>query len=138
MERILALDVGEKHMGVAVSDELGLTAQPITIISRNGLDKDLKEIEKLLREYSIAEIIVGIPFNMDGTAGKSAERVFSFINFLRKRLKIPVKTWDERLTTVSSEKILLEADLSRKKRKKVIDKVAASFLLQNYLDNRRE
>lgn len=137
MSRIIGLDVGEKRIGVALSDELAIAAHPLTVIVRNGLGKDLGKIEEIVQEYSAAGIVVGLPLNMNGTIGESAKRVLSFTDSLKKKLPVSVETWDERLTTVSSEKVLLEADLSRKKRKKVIDKVAATLLLQCYLDNRR-
>ncbi len=137
MSRIIGLDVGEKRIGVALSDELAIAAHALTVIVRDGLEKDLRKIEEILQEYSAAGIVVGLPLNMNGTIGDSAKRVLSFTDSLKKKLPVSVETWDERLTTVSSEKVLLEADLSRKKRKKVIDKVAATLLLQCYLDNRR-
>ena len=137
MSRIIGLDVGEKRIGVAVSDELAIAAHPLTVIVRDGLEKDLRKIEEIVQEYSAVGIVVGLPLNMNGTIGESAKRVLSFTDSLKKKFSVSVETWDERLTTVSSEKVLLEADLSREKRKKVIDKVAATLLLQCYLDNRR-
>ncbi len=137
MSRIIGLDVGEKRIGVALSDELGIAAHPLTVIMRDGLEKDLRKIKEIVQEYSTVQIVVGIPVNMNGTIGESARKMLSFTDFLRKELPVSIETWDERLTTVSSEKVLLEADLSRRKRKKVIDKVAATLLLQCYLDNRR-
>ncbi len=137
MSRIVGLDVGEKRIGVALSDELAIAAHPFTVVVRDGLEKDLRKIGEIVQEYSAAGIVVGLPLNMNGTIGESAKRVLSFIDSLKKKLPVSVEAWDERLTTVSSEKVLLEADLSRKKRKKVIDKVAAALLLQCYLDNRR-
>ena len=137
MSRIIGLDVGEKRIGVALSDELAIAAHPFTVVVRDGLEKDLRKIEEIVQEYSAAGIVVGLPLNMNGTIGESARRALSFTDSLKKKLPVSVETWDERLTTVSSEKVLLEADLSREKRKKVIDKVAATLLLQCYLDNRR-
>ena len=137
MSRILGLDVGEKRIGVAVSDESGTIAHPLTVITRDGLGKDLRKIEEIVQEYAPVEIVMGMPLNMNGTIGESARKVLSFKDFLEEQLPVSVETWDERLTTVSSEKVLLEGDLSRKKRKKVIDKVAATLLLQSYLDSRR-
>ncbi len=137
MGRVIGLDVGEKRIGVALSDESGTIAHPLTVIARDGLSKDLKEIEGIVQEYSPVEIVMGMPLNMNGTIGESARKVLSFKDFLEEQLPVSVETWDERLTTVSSEKVLLEGDLSRKKRKKVIDKVAATLLLQSYLDSRR-
>ncbi len=137
MSRIIGLDVGEKRIGVAVSDELAIAAHPLTVIVRDGLEKDLRKIEEIVQEYSAVGIVVGLPLNMNGTIGESARKALSFADSLKKKLPVSVETCDERLTTVSSEKVLLEADLSREKRKKVIDKVAATLLLQCYLDNRR-
>jgi putative Holliday junction resolvase len=134
MSRILGLDVGEKRIGVAMSDELGMIAHPLTVITRDGLEKDLIKIKEIVKEYSPVQIVVGMPLNMNGTIGESGRKMLSFTDFLKKELPVSIETWDERLTTVSSEKVLLEADLSRKKRKKVIDKVAAAILLQCYLD----
>lgn len=137
MSRIVGLDFGEKRIGVALSDELGIAAHPLTVIIRDGLEKDLRRIEDIIHEYSAVEIVVGLPLNMNGTVGESAKKAISFADFLKKNLRVSVETWDERLTTVSSQKSLLEADISRKKRKNVIDKVAAALLLQCYLDNRK-
>ena len=137
MSRIMALDVGEKRIGISMSDELELTAQGLLVLTRQGLEKDLMKIREIIEKYLPGEIVVGIPFNMDGTVGESARKMLDFVNFLKGELKIPVKTWDERLTTVSSEKVLLEADISRRKRKRVVDKIAATLLLQGYLDSKK-
>ncbi|HCX89222.1 MAG: Holliday junction resolvase RuvX [Deltaproteobacteria bacterium CG12_big_fil_rev_8_21_14_0_65_43_10] len=134
--RIIGLDVGSKTIGVAVSDEMGWTAQGITTIIRKSLDSDLEELRKLMDQYNPLEIAVGLPKNMDGTIGKQAEGVLALVETMKKSLNIPVVTWDERLSTVAANRSLLEADLSRKKRKKVINKMAAVFILQGYLDSR--
>jgi len=134
--RIIGLDVGSKTIGVAVSDEMGWTAQGITTIIRKSLDSDLEELRKLVDQYNPLEIVVGLPKNMDGTIGKQAEGVLALVETMKKSLNIPVVTWDERLSTVAANRSLLEADLSRKKRKKVINKMAAVFILQGYLDSR--
>ena len=133
--RILGLDIGSKTIGVAVSDELCLIAQGVTTLKRKGLDHDISELRKLIEEREVTKIVIGLPKNMNNTLGPSAEMVLSFIEELNKHSAIPVITWDERLSTVAAEKILLEADLSRKKRKRVIDKVAAMLILQGYLDS---
>ncbi len=135
--RVLALDVGDKRIGVAVSDELGSTAHGIKTMERGGVDKDIKGIETLMKEYSVERLVVGLPKNMDGTIGPQGEKVLRFVDELAKRIDIPVALWDERLTSLSAEKVLVQADLSRQKRKKVIDKVAATLILQNYLDSRQ-
>jgi putative Holliday junction resolvase len=132
--RIMGLDVGTKTIGVAVSDEMGWTGQGIATIRRTNLRADLAELEKYLQQYAVAKIVVGVPRNMDGSIGSAAEQVYSFIERLRDKFTIPVDTWDERLSTVAAERVLLEADMSRGKRKKVIDKVAAALILQGYLD----
>ncbi|MBI4620735.1 MAG: Holliday junction resolvase RuvX [Desulfobacterales bacterium] len=134
--RIIGLDVGSKTIGVAVSDEMGWTAQGVTTIIRKSLDSDLEELRKLMDQYNPLEIAVGLPKNMDGTIGKQAEGVLALVETMKKSLNIPVITWDERLSTVAANRTLLEADLSRKKRKKVINKMAAVFILQGYLDSR--
>ncbi|RJP54664.1 MAG: Holliday junction resolvase RuvX [Deltaproteobacteria bacterium] len=134
--RIIGLDVGSKTIGVAVSDEMGWTAQGVTTIIRKSLDSDLEELRKLIDQYNPLEIAVGLPKNMDGTIGKQAEGVLALVETMKKSLNIPVITWDERLSTVAANRTLLEADISRKKRKKVINKMAAVFILQGYLDSR--
>ena len=136
--RIMGLDLGSKTIGVAISDELGLTAQGLKTILRKSREEDLKEIHRLIEQYEIVEIVVGLPKNMDGTLGMQAEKVFQWIKVLEENTNIPVSTWDERLSTVGASKILLEADLSRKKRKEVIDKVAAVLILQGYLSQSRK
>ena len=132
--RILGLDVGTKTIGVAVSDEMGWTGQGIGTIRRTNIRADFAELDKYLQKYRVEKIVVGIPRNMDGSIGTSAEQVYSFIERLKEKFSIPIDTWDERLSTVAAERALLEADMSRSKRKKVIDKVAAVLILQGYLD----
>ncbi|MTI60901.1 MAG: Holliday junction resolvase RuvX [Firmicutes bacterium] len=132
--RIMGLDYGDKTIGVAISDVLGLTAQSKGVIRRKNLTEDFIKLQDYLEEYQITEIVVGFPINMNGTLGPRVEKTNQFVNFLRKRVDIPVNLWDERLTTVAAERALLEADLSRSKRKGVIDAVAAALILQGYLD----
>jgi putative Holliday junction resolvase len=132
----MGLDYGDKTIGIAVSDALGWTAQSKGVIRRSDLNADFGEIKKYLLKYQIDEIIVGLPKNMNGTLGSRAEKTQQFVNFLQKRLEIPIKLWDERLTTKQAENILLDANLSRRKRKKVIDQLAAAIILQSYLDSR--
>ncbi|AMA74606.1 MULTISPECIES: Holliday junction resolvase RuvX [Aneurinibacillus] len=132
--RIMGLDVGEKTIGVAISDELGWTAQGIETIQRESRKKDYLRIEELIKQYDVGEIIVGLPKNMNGTIGPRGEMCQVFAEYLHNRSRLPVKLWDERLTTMAAEKVLLSADVSRKKRKQVIDKMAAVMILQNYLD----
>lgn len=135
MTRILGLDVGHKRIGVAISDELLLTAQGADTIERKALKSDLYEINDLIRKNSVSEVVVGLPVNMNGTYSAKTKEVVEFMDSLSKAVSVPVKTWDERLTTVQAERTLLEADLSRAKRKKVIDKLAAQVILQGYLDS---
>jgi putative Holliday junction resolvase len=132
--RILGLDVGTKTIGVAVSDEMGWTSQGISTIRRTNIRADFAELDKYLQQYAVEKIVVGVPRNMDGSIGSAAEQVYSFIEQLKEKFSIPIDTWDERLSTVAAERVLLEADMSRGKRKKVIDKVAAVLILQGYLD----
>lgn len=135
--RLMGLDVGEKTIGVAKSDELGLTAQGLEVIRRKSLEEDLNRLVELINEYEIEEIIVGLPKNMNGTIGPRAELIKDFSEDIKSKIEIPISFWDERLTTVVAEKTLLEANVSRKKRKKVIDKIAAMLILQGYLDMKR-
>lgn len=134
MKRVLGLDVGEKTIGVAISDPLFITAQGLKTIFREDIDEDLKELKFLVKEYNICKIVVGFPKNMNNTIGVQGEKVLDFVNKLKESLDIDVILEDERLTTVAAEKMLIEGDVTRKKRKKVIDKVAATYILQTYLD----
>jgi putative Holliday junction resolvase len=135
--RTMGLDVGSHTIGVAVSDELGITAQGLKTIRRKSKDEDLNEIIKIIDQFDIGKIVVGLPKNMDGTLGKQAEMVFQWIKTLKEKIHLPVVTWDERFSTIEASKVLLEADLSRKKRKKVIDKLAAVLILQGYINKGR-
>ncbi|MGI6327417.1 MAG: Holliday junction resolvase RuvX [Dethiobacteria bacterium] len=135
--RILCLDYGEKYIGVAVSDPLGITAQGVGVIRRQNLKQDLSQIRQYLEEYDVEEVVLGLPRNMDGTVGSKAREVLSFQKTLAAKIDIPVLTWDERLTTAAARRTLLEADVSRKGRKKVIDKLAAVFILDSYLRSRK-
>lgn len=132
--RILGLDVGTKTIGVAVSDEMGWTGQGIGTIRRTNIRADLAELDEYLQQYAVEKIVVGVPRNMNGSIGRAAEQVYFFIEQLREKFPIPIDTWDERLSTVAAERVLLEADMSRGKRKKVVDKLAAVLILQGYLD----
>ena len=132
--RLLGLDVGDKTIGVAVSDPLGYTAQGITTIRRSSRAADLAALQALCLAYEVEGIVVGLPKNMNGSIGPRAEKVQAFAGLLKSELGLEVLFQDERLSTVAAEGLLLEADLSRSKRKKVIDKVAATFILQAYLD----
>lgn len=133
--RILGLDIGDKTIGVAVSDPLGFTAQGVTTIKRIGKEKDIEELKKICEEYKVETIVAGLPKNMNGTLGPQSEKVSKFCELIEERISLPIKMWDERLTTVAAHKAMLEADLSRAKRKKIVDKIAAIYILQGYLDS---
>ena len=137
--RTLGLDVGTKTIGVAASDELGWTAQGVETIRRDSEnpESDWQKLNKLITELEINKVVVGLPKNMNGTIGPSGEACQQFAEEVKERFGLPVIMWDERLTTVAAEKMLIAADMSRKKRKKVIDKMAASMILQSYLDSKR-
>lgn len=136
--RVMGLDIGSRTIGVAVSDELGMTAQPVKTIRRKSMEEDIQEIKRMIKEYEIGKIVVGLPKNMDGTMGKQAEIVFKWIKTVQDRIHLQMITWDERLSTVGASKILLEADISREKRKQVIDTLAAVLILEGYLDRTRK
>jgi putative Holliday junction resolvase len=135
--RIMGLDVGSKTIGVAISDELGITAQGFKTIKRKAMEDDLRELYTIISQFQIEKIVVGLPKNMDGSLGKQAEFVLGWIEDFKNKIQLPVETWDERLSTVEASKTLLKADLSRKKRKGVIDKLAAVLILQGYLQQIR-
>ena len=135
--RILGLDFGSKTVGVAVSDGLLLTAQGVETIERkdeNKLRRTCARIEELIAEYGITEIVLGLPKNMNNTEGERVEKTKAFGEILERRTGLPVHYWDERLTTVAAEQILMESGVRRESRKAVIDKVAAGLILQGYLD----
>ncbi|MBS5511466.1 MAG: Holliday junction resolvase RuvX [Clostridium sp.] len=135
--RILGLDFGSKTVGVAVSDGLLLTAQGIETIERKDeskLRKTCARIEELIAEYEVTEIVLGLPKNMNNTEGERVEKTKAFGEMLERRTGLPVHYWDERLTTVAAEQILMESGVRRENRKAVIDKVAAGLILQGYLD----
>jgi putative Holliday junction resolvase len=134
--RTLGLDYGTKTIGVAASDALGLTAQTVTTIRRTSLKADLAALKELVQEYEVERFVVGLPLNMDGTEGPRAEATHKFVDALTQAIGLPVELWDERLSTVAAQRTLLEADLSRAKRREVIDQMAAQFMLQGWLDAR--
>jgi len=137
--RILGLDVGSKTVGVALSDELGWTAQGLETIKINEDEKmfGFKQIGQIIEKYEVSKIVVGLPKNMNGTVGPRGEASKFYASELERRFSLPVFLWDERLTTVAAERVLLEADVSRKKRKQVIDKMAAAMILQGFLDSQK-
>ncbi len=135
--RIMGLDVGEKRIGIALSDQMGWTAQAHSVLIRNNLEEDLQSIIKICQENEVTVIVVGLPKNMNGTIGPKAIEVQEFGGILHAKAALPVIYQDERLSTVSAQKLLIAADVSRQKRKKVVDKIAASTILQTYLDSRK-
>lgn len=134
--RILGLDIGDKTIGIAVSDEMGWTAQGLKTLIRKGFNEELSSIKEIIEEYGVKEVLVGLPKNMNGSIGPQGKKVITFVERLKTALSLPVLLWDERLSTVRAEKVLLEADMSRKKRKGLKDKLAAQFILQGYLDRK--
>lgn len=135
--RILGLDYGSKTVGVAVSDPLGLTAQGVEIIRRkseNKMRQTLARIEELVKEYQVEKIVLGLPKNMNNTLGDRAEKSLELKETLERRTGLDVVMWDERLTTVSANRVLMELGVRRENRKDYVDKIAAIFILQNYLD----
>jgi len=136
--RIMGLDVGSKTVGVAISDALGWTAQGIETVKINeeAGDFGIERIKELVKDYAVTEFVVGYPKNMNNTVGPRGEASEDYKKLLEDTFQLPVKLWDERLTTMAAERMLIEADVSRKKRKKVIDKMAAVMILQGYLDSK--
>ena len=132
--RIMSLDVGSRTIGIACSDALLMTAQGIETIRRTSLEKDFNRLQELITEYKVHELVVGMPKNMNGTKGERAEKTEEFVEKMKEVIDLPVTYWDERLSTVMAERQLIAADVSRKKRKSVIDKMAAVVILQGYLD----
>lgn len=130
----MGLDVGTKTVGVAISDALGITAQPVTVVRRASLRKDLEALATLAREHEVTRVVVGLPLNMDGSEGPRAEASRKFGGQLEATLGLPVEYWDERLSTVAAERVLLEADVRRERRREVIDQLAASYILQGWLE----
>lgn len=132
--RIMSLDVGSRTIGIACSDALLMTAQGIETIRRTSLEKDFNRLQEIIAEYEVHELVVGMPKNMNGTKGERAEKTEEFVEKMKEVIDLPVSYWDERLSTVMAERQLIAADVSRKKRKSVIDKMAAVVILQGYLD----
>ncbi|WP_035290814.1 Holliday junction resolvase RuvX [Clostridium sp. KNHs214] len=135
--RILGLDIGDRTIGVAVSDPLGWIAGGVTTIRRKNEEYDLQELDKLCKEYEVELIVAGLPKNMNGTLGPQSEKVLEFCEKIKEKTNLSIKMWDERLTTVAAHKAMIEGDLSRAKRKKIVDKIAAIYILQGYLDSIR-
>jgi putative Holliday junction resolvase len=134
--RILGLDVGEKRIGLAVSDPLGITAQGLEVWLRQGLGQDLAHLVAVAKRYGVQEIVVGLPRHMNGHTAEAAPAILELAHALEAALGVKVHTWDERLTTVEAERLLLHADVSRRRRRQVVDKLAAVLILQAFLDHR--
>lgn len=135
--RIMGLDIGDKTIGVAVSDLMGLTAQGVTTIKRVGKKKDIEAIKQIIAEKQVNKIVSGLPKNMNGTVGPQGEKVQKFCELLKEETNLPIEFWDERLSTVAAERSLIEGNVRRENRKKVIDMLAAVIILQGYLDLHR-
>jgi putative Holliday junction resolvase len=135
--RILAVDYGEKRIGLAVSDELGITASPLMTLARRSDDETVRQIAQLASKLRVTQIVVGLPRRTDAQEGEMERKVKAFAEKLRQAVSVPVVLFDERFTTRIAEQVLLEADLSRRKRKQVRDRLAAVILLQSYLDSQR-
>jgi putative holliday junction resolvase len=133
--RILALDHGTKRIGVAVSDELKLIAQPVEFIPAGPFADFLLRLKELVRDKEVELILVGLPRNMDGTCGPAAQKVQEFIAALQPSLDVPIRTWDERLTSTQANRLLIQGHVRRQQRKEKVDKMAAAILLQSYLDS---
>lgn len=135
--RTLALDYGDRRIGVALSDELGLVARPLMTLTRTTWDADLATLRTLIQAHDVRRIVIGLPLDMDGRRGGRARLTETFIEKIRAATRLPVIAWDERLTTVQAERILISGDVSRARRRRVIDQVAAVILLQSWLDAQR-
>lgn len=136
--RIMGIDYGTKRIGVAMSDELLMTAHGMDTIKRKEISRDIKAIQDIADEYAVSEIVVGLPISMDGTYSQKTREVIGFVDLLSKAVTVPVVTYDERLTSWEADQIMLEANLSREKRRELSDKVAAQLILQGYLAGIKE
>jgi putative pre-16S rRNA nuclease len=134
--RVLGLDVGSRRIGVAVSDPLGITAQGLETLQRQNKRQDLAALEKVIREYEVREIVVGLPLRMSGAEGTQSEKMQGFAEDLRKRFRLPVHLWDERLTSAEANRLLRETELSIEKRAKAVDRMAAVLILQGWMERR--
>jgi putative pre-16S rRNA nuclease len=134
--RILAIDHGTKRIGLAVSDELGMIAQPLGLLAAEPFDAFLRGLKAILAEKPVELVLVGLPRNMDGSYGPAAEKVREFVAALAAAIPVPIKTWDERLTSVQANRLLIQANVRRTQRREKVDKLAAAILLQSYLDSR--
>lgn len=136
-KRAMGIDYGDVRIGIAVSDLMGWTAQGVETIQRKNEEADIGRIGELIREYDVDTIVLGLPKNMNNTIGPRGELSMQFAEILKEKFGLPVVLWDERLSTMAAERMLVSADVSRKKRKQVVDKMAAAIILQNYLDSKK-
>ena len=134
--KIMALDVGNKRIGVALSDELQILAQPLYTIHRKGIERDIEEIVKIINDNNVEEVIVGLPKNMDGTTGFQGEKTIKFAEILRQSTDRPLIMWDERMTTISARRIMIENDVKQKDKKNLVDTIAAVVILETYLSRK--
>jgi len=135
--RVLGLDIGDRRIGVAMSDPIGILASPLTQINRTGTEVAIEAILKIIRQYEVERIIAGLPYSIDGSKGPQVQKVESFLKKLSKRLDIPIETWDESYTTMAAESKMIEGGVRKDRRKKQIDAAAAAIILQEYLDTIR-
>jgi putative holliday junction resolvase len=135
--RVLGLDVGTRRIGVAVSDPLGITAQGLKTLQRKNKNRDLEYLRRLVAEYDVKEIVIGLPLRMSGVEGVQAEKIRAFAAELCRRFRLPVHLWDERLTSAEANRLLRETDLSIEKRGQAVDRMAAILILQGWMENRR-
>lgn len=136
--RILALDVGSRTIGMAVSDPLGITAQGLETLRRKNKREDFAALAEVIGRYEIREIVVGYPLHMSGRVGAQSQKTADFAQELRKRFELPVQLWDERLTSAEANRILRQSEISIRKRSKAVDRMAATLILQSFLENRRQ
>jgi putative Holliday junction resolvase len=134
--RVLGLDVGSRRIGVAVSDPLGITAQGLETLQRRNKRHDMAELEKVIRDYGVHEIVIGLPLRMSGAEGIQSEKMQDFAEDLRKRFRLPVHLWDERLTSAEANRLLRSTELSIEKRAKAVDRMAAVLILQSFMEGR--
>jgi putative Holliday junction resolvase len=135
MARTMGIDLGDKRVGIAVSDELGITAQAVKTLQRHGLDALVNDVIEIIRDKEVSRVVVGLPLNMNGSEGPRAEGARAFAARLEEAAKVPCTLWDERLTTRAAERLLIEGEVSRKKRRNVVDQLAAQLILQGFLDS---
>lgn len=135
--RVLGLDVGDRRIGIALSDSLGFTAQPLAVLNRRAATADAEAVCALVERHQAEQVVIGLPLTMAGARGPQAKKVEAFADTLRRRLSVPIRLVDERLTTVQGERALKEAGATRRRRKQLIDQVAAQLILQQFLDTQR-